>query len=49
MHSGKVYQVVNVTISRVLVANEREKFAIPQAQLRKQINRKEMELLYEND
>lgn len=49
VHSGKEYQVINVTISRVLVANEREKFAIPQAQLRKQINRKEMELLYEND
>lgn len=48
IHSGKEYEVINVTISRVLVANEREKFSIPQAQLRKQINRKEMELLYEN-
>lgn len=48
VHSGKEYEVINVTISRVLVANEREKFSIPQAQLRKQVNKKEMELLYEN-
>lgn len=47
VRSGKEYKVINVTISRVLVGNEREKFAIPETQLRKQINRKEIELLYE--
>lgn len=43
--SGKEYDVINVTVSRILVANGREKFSIPETQMRKQLNKKEIEVL----
>ena len=43
--SGKEYNVINVTVNRILVSNEREKFSIPETQMRKQLNKKEMEVL----
>ena len=43
----KTYIVINITINRVLIANDTEKIAIHEAELRKGINKKEIEIIYQ--